>query len=171
AAFGLATLQALTLCLDDKLGQESPSLSKLAATLEAVRMAADSLLRELPAPVEAPVADVPVAEAVTTVAKDGESAGPSLESLGHPLSVQSQALENKAGVPQNSLRDREQAYATLMAVATYLQTIEPHSPTPYLVQRAVALGQMGLPQMVKEVSASAGSLDKFFELLGIAPPN
>ncbi len=218
ASEGLATLQALGGCLDDKLGQDSPSLSKIAATLEAARMAADSLLQELPAPVEvpveAPVADVPVAEAVAAVAKDGESAGPSLESLesleslgqslgqqslqslgqslgqsleslGQPLSFQSQALENKAGVLQNSpqnkagvpqnaqnaLRSREQAYETLMAVATYLQAIEPHSPTPYLVQRAVALGQMGLPQMVKEVSASAGSLDKFFELLGIAPPN
>ncbi len=54
--------------------------------------------------------------------------------------------------------------------AGYLQTVEPHSPTPYLIRRAVQLGQMDLQEMVREVTATAGSLDKFFELLGIAPP-
>ena len=70
----------------------------------------------------------------------------------------------------NSLRDRKQAYAALVSIASYLQSVEPHSPTPYLIQRAVELGQMSLPDMIKEVNTSAGSLDRFFELLGISPP-
>jgi hypothetical protein len=41
---------------------------------------------------------------------------------------------------------------------------------PYLIQRAIELGQLSLPDMIRDVSASAGSLDKFFELLGITPP-
>jgi type VI secretion system protein ImpA len=70
----------------------------------------------------------------------------------------------------NTIQDREQAYAALMSIAIYLQRIEPHSPTPYLIQRAIELGQLSLPDMIRDVSASAGSLDKFFELLGITPP-
>ncbi len=204
AAEGLATLQALSACLDNKLGRESPSLSKLGATLEAVRMAADSLLQELPAP----VVDVPPQEATADegTAVDDTLGGPSTasgtdaDSGGHAaaaiaaraaqlaaqLAAQAaiQAATQAATTSTSAtmatasvqgatagLHNREQAYAALAAIAAYLETVEPHSPTPYMVQRAVALGQMGLPQMVKEVSASAGSLDKFFELLGIAPPN
>ncbi len=175
ASAGLATLQALGACLDDKLAQESPSLSKIAATLEALRMAADSLLQELPAPAEEPAPgeeptiDVPAADTASSTGTDSGADYPQASAM-TAASARSASVA-AGGIPAGGLRNREQAYEALAAIATYLQTVEPHSPTPYLVQRAVALGQMGLPQMVKEVSASAGSLDKFFELLGIAPPN
>ncbi len=166
ASAGLATLQALTGCLDDRLGPESPSLSKLAATLEAVRMAADSLLQELPAPVAAvvpdPGGDSYVAGADTAIVEG--NAGDSPERHASPDTASLPA-------PTTVYRNREQAYEALTAIAAYLQGIEPHSPAPFMVQRAVDLGRMSLPQMVKDVSASAGSLDKFFELLGISPQN
>lgn len=178
ASEGLATLRVLSDCLDDKLGQESPSLSKLAATLEAVRMAADSLLQELPAPiVETAPQEMPLdagaagADIDGTMTGQAAGSGTGADSSAHAAA---QAATSAAATAQGGtagFRNREQAYEALAAIAVYLQTVEPHSPTPYMVQRAVALGQMGLPQMVREVSASAGSLDKFFELLGIAPPN
>ncbi len=181
ASEGLATLQALSDCLDDKLGQESPSLSKLATTLEALRMAADSLLQELPVPV-AEVAEV--AELVQPA--DDNAAGAGADGVmaddatgadrdQHAAIALAASRAHATGTPAPAAmagwRNREQAYEALGAIASYLQSVEPHSPTPYLIRRAVQLGQMGLPQMVKEVSVSAGSLDKFFEMLGIAPPN
>ena len=181
AAEGLATLQSLSVFLDEKLGQESPSLTKLSSTLEAVRMAADSLLQELPAP----VADAPSQE----LTADAEAGNADVDSTalaqaagnaagadggGHAAAAIAARAAQTAASAQGvaaGFSNREQVYQALTAIAAYLQTVEPHSPTPYMVQRAVALGQMGLPQMVREISASAGSLDKFFELLGIAPPN
>ncbi len=172
ASAGLATLRALSDCLDGKLGQESPSLIKLGATLEAVRMAADSLLQELPAPVVEAPTEAPT-EALAGDAGDADVDGPTAEQGAVQAATPQAATRATASVQGGPtvFRNREQAYEALAAIADFLKTVEPHSPTPYLVQRAVALGQMGLPQMVKEVSASAGSLDKFFELLGIAPPN
>lgn len=175
AAEGLATLHALSDCLDGKLGQESPSLIKLGATLEAVRMAADSLLQELPAPVvEAPVEEL-APDTSGTGSAGVAGSGANADSGAHAATQVADQTTNQATASVQGrpavFSNREQAYEALAEIAAFLKTVEPHSPTPYLVQRAVALGQMGLPQMVKEVSASAGSLDKFFELLGIAPPN
>ncbi len=178
ASEGLATLHALSGCLDDKLGQESPSLSKLATTLDAVRMAADSLLQELPAPV-AEVTELvqPANESTAGAGSDDAKADHATGVVHdqHAAIALAASRANVTGTPAPAAmagwRNREQAYEALSAIASYLQSVEPHSPTPYLIRRAVQLGQMGLPQMVKEVSVSAGSLDKFFEMLGIAPPN
>lgn len=178
ASEGLATLHALSGCLDDKLGQESPSLSKLATTLDAVRMAADSLLQELPAPV-AEVTELvqPANESTAGAGSDDAKADHATGVVHdqHAAIALAASRANVAGTPAPAAmagwRNREQAYEALGAIASYLQSVEPHSPTPYLIRRAVQLGKMGLPQMVKEVSVSAGSLDKFFEMLGIAPPN
>ncbi len=178
ASEGLATLQALSDCLDDKLGQESPSLSKLATTLEALRMAADSLLQELPVPV-AEVAELvqPADDNAAGAGADGVMADDATgaDRDQHAAIALAASRAHATGTPAPAAmagwRNREQAYEALGAIASYLQSVEPHSPTPYLIRRAVQLGQMGLPQMVKEVSVSAGSLDKFFEMLGIAPPN
>ncbi|MEO0318819.1 MAG: hypothetical protein RL404_2496, partial [Pseudomonadota bacterium] len=114
AAFGLATLQALTLCLDDKLGQESPSLSKLAATLEAVRMAADSLLRELPAPVVAavpsPADDAPLAsDGAVSVDAGAAPNGTAGRSPDGQSDLAAASLPPSAG----AFRNREQAYDAL----------------------------------------------------------
>lgn len=181
AAEGLATLQSLYGFLDEKLGQESPSLIKLGATLEAVRMAADSLLQELPAPVaDAPSQELTADAEAGSANIDGKVAAQAAGNAagadggGHAAAAIAARAAQTAASAQGvaaGFSNREQAYQALTAIAAYLRTVEPHSPTPYMVQRAVALGQMGLPQMVREVSASAGSLDKFFELLGIAPPN
>ena len=161
----LATLERLSHLLDTQLSAASPSLSKLADAIASLRQAAQSLLKELPPPVET--------MQVNSGSDSDISAG---SGSTHPPSNQSDepARSTRAGADINlgttAIGDREQAYAALMSIAAYLQRIEPHSPTPYLIQRAVELGQLNLPDMIRDVSASAGSLDKFFELLGIRPP-
>lgn len=168
AAKASDTLNKLSCFLDAQLKESSPSLSKLTDAIEGLLQAAQSLLQELAASMEA-MSTLSASAVNDAAAVSGSPIG----ALSAAENSQLSALAN--GGPAftattNGPHDRKQAYAALASIAAYLQSVEPHSPTPYLIQRAVELGQMSLPDMVREVSSSAGSLDRFFELLGIAPP-
>lgn len=65
------------------------------------------------------------------------------------------------------IRSRAQAYQRLIEAADYLLRTEPHSPTPYLVKRAVAWGSMSLTDLLSEIVNSPGDLQAIFSLLGI----
>ncbi len=145
-----AMLVSLSALLDDRLAQDAPSLSRLQAMVEEIRRAADSLRQELPAPSPAQPPEPPPSAAAP--ASSPPAAAPAARSSG------------------SGFEHREHAYQVLAAAAAYLESIEPHSPTPYLVRRAVELGQLSLPDMLRQVTADAGSLDKFFSLLGISAP-
>lgn len=147
-----ATLASLSALLDDRLAQDAPSLSRLQAMVEAIRMAADSLRQELPAPAPA----LPPEPAPAAAPAPG------------PTSARTPAPTPAAPSSGSGFEHREHAYQVLAAAAAYLESIEPHSPTPYLVRRAVELGQLSLPDMLQQVTADAGSLDKFFSLLGMS---
>jgi type VI secretion system protein ImpA len=46
---------------------------------------------------------------------------------------------------------RADLYARLEEIAQTLATLEPHSPVPYMIQRAVALGKLPFPEMMKKL--------------------
>ena len=50
-----------------------------------------------------------------------------------------------------SIRNRSEAYRMLSEAADYLLIHEPHSPTPYLVKRAVSWGHMTLTELLEEL--------------------
>lgn len=62
---------------------------------------------------------------------------------------------------------RHQAYAMLSDIADYLAATEPHSPTPYLLRRAVAWGNMPLHELLAELSQGRNDLATVFSMLGI----
>ena len=64
---------------------------------------------------------------------------------------------------------RAEAYQLLELAAAYLMREEPHSPTPYLVNRAVAWGRMPLPQLMQEVLREDGDLNRYFSMIGVRP--
>lgn len=66
-----------------------------------------------------------------------------------------------------AITSREDAYRMLEAVAAYLEKAEPHSPTPYLVKRAVSWGRMSLADLMQEVVREEGDIARYFSLLGI----
>ena len=68
------------------------------------------------------------------------------------------------------INNREDAYRMLEAVADYLQRTEPHSPTPYLVKRAVSWGRMSLADLMQEIVREEGDIARYFSLLGIKEP-
>lgn len=60
---------------------------------------------------------------------------------------------------------RQEAYTLLQAAANYLQATEPHSPTSYLVRRAVAWGEMSLTELLSELSRDSNQIESVFSLL------
>jgi type VI secretion system protein ImpA len=79
-----------------------------------------------------------------------------------PAEEEGEALH--AGAP---IRSRSEAYRRLTEAADYLQRTEPHSPTPYLVRRAVAWGGMSLGELLQELVQSDSDLNAIYTLLGM----
>jgi type VI secretion system protein ImpA len=71
-------------------------------------------------------------------------------------------LEPSFGGP---IRSRADAYRRLSEAADYLLRAEPHSPTPYLVKRAVEWGNMSLPELLQQIVRNEGELTEIDRLL------
>jgi hypothetical protein len=50
-----------------------------------------------------------------------------------------------------------------------LEELEPHSPIPYLVRRAVELGEMRFPDLAKQLIRSPDLLTELYREFGIHP--
>ena len=58
----------------------------------------------------------------------------------------------------------------LSEAADYLLMHEPHSPTPYLVKRAVSWGNMTLNELLQELVNEEHDLRQIYKLLGMQLP-
>lgn len=63
------------------------------------------------------------------------------------------------------IRSRAEAYRRLSEVAEYLLRTEPHSPTPYLLKRAVAWGSMSLSELLPQIIRNESELQELDKLL------
>jgi type VI secretion system ImpA family protein len=66
------------------------------------------------------------------------------------------------------IRSRAEAYQRLSEAADYLLRTEPHSPTPYLVKRAVAWGSMSLFELYRQIVRNEGEMEEINRLLRLA---
>jgi len=149
---------ALARGLDERLALEAPSLGKVADALRKLQRACVSLLdgrdpRAANTPAPASPAAAPIDE------EPAMSAAPAMP-----------AAAQDAPMPTGPIASRQEAYRMLEAAAAYLQRTEPHSPTPYLVKRAVTWGQMSLADLMQEILREEGDLTRYFSLLGLNPP-
>jgi type VI secretion system protein ImpA len=69
--------------------------------------------------------------------------------------------------PARAVTSRAEAYRQLSQAAAILQQLEPHSPIPYLVQRAVQLGGLSFPQLIKELVRDSNIIKELNRELGI----
>lgn len=67
----------------------------------------------------------------------------------------------------HAIESREQAYGILGEVADYLERIEPHSPTPYLIRRAIIWGGMSLPQVFADTLTNGNDLSLLLDVLNV----
>jgi type VI secretion system protein ImpA len=70
-------------------------------------------------------------------------------------------------VPATAIRTRAEAYRLLEQAADFLQRTEPHSPTPYLLRRAVSWGRMSFDQLLPELVRSNSELSEIVRLLQV----
>lgn len=152
-----ARWDALARLLDDKMRTNPPSVARVGEMLRRMERAVTSLI-DGRAPVQ-PLASDPV-QAPTSSNQEQTMDAAAPHQQDQPASP---------GVPLHSgpITSREDAYRMLEAVAAYLEKAEPHSPTPYLVKRAVTWGRMSLADLMQEVVREEGDITRYFSLLGI----
>lgn len=143
--------------LKDRLGVQSPSLAKMTRELEVLERVLQQVLA---------AAEMPQTQQAASPEKE-----PSMADLRNPAAAEPRTaagLTEEVSPPTVHTRSwatREQAYATLEAVADFLARTEPHSPTPYLIRRAVNWGRMSLPELMAEIQREEGDLNKLVSLL------
>lgn len=64
-------------------------------------------------------------------------------------------------------QSREDAYRQLTLIADYLARYEPHSPVPYLIQRALDWGRKPLPVLLRELTSGEGDGQRLLTFLGM----
>lgn len=148
---GLDYLHSVVGLLEERLGPEAPRLAKLRAALEGAQRV---LVQLQPEQEEHPMEPEQAVAEESTVAP---------RAMAQPVAAAAAALA-VAGV---NWRNRDDAYATLEALADYLSQLEPHSPTPFLLRRAVSWGRMPLPEVIAEIIREEGDLNRLVNVLGI----
>lgn len=112
-----------------------------------------------------------------------QASAPSFSALEQKIKTCQQALgcappEQPSSVPQTTapmpvstvaFSSREEAYQMLRQVADYLQRSEPHSPVPYLLQRACTWGHTPLPELLNELICGDEAARRLWRQLGVLP--
>lgn len=126
----LTELDRLIEVLNSRLDQVAPGMTEVRGALKQCETLAKQVLqRKGPAPVTAPP---PSEEQETEEQQTSDTNG----------DVQ------QAAAPARRATTREDLYRQLAATAAQLQVMEPHSPIPILIQRAVELGSLPFPQLM-----------------------
>jgi type VI secretion system protein ImpA len=134
--------------VDGKAGKEAPGLPRFRAVGESIGAFLDSLLDLRNEPAEDPE----------------EASPPEIEDEFNG----DEHHEAASILPMPSrIRDRADAYYLLAEAADFLARTEPHSPTPYLIRRAISWGAMSLDELLPELVRNSAELTEIFRLLQI----
>ncbi|NWD71832.1 type VI secretion system protein TssA [Pseudomonas gingeri] len=152
-----ARLQLLNACsqsverLNDwgnrQLGDEAPSFAALQNILDLHVQALREFIAMHPEPLPVFVPDILPAEPATT----------------------EEPVLTTAALPLSAPESRQAAYRQLKVISDYLKRVEPHSPVPYLINRAVDWGNMELPELLGELIKADPDIQRIWRLLGVLP--
>ncbi|TWT82320.1 hypothetical protein CA13_37820 [Planctomycetes bacterium CA13] len=83
--------------------------------------------------------------------------------------VQSGASTGGAGADpvKKQVANREDAFRMLLQASEFFRKTEPHSPVGYMLQKAVRIGRMELPDLLQEMITDEEVLTRFAERTGI----
>jgi type VI secretion system protein ImpA len=161
-ALALTEWKALDALVDERLNKEAPSLSRVTETLNLIDRAITSLLSNRQN------APLPKAHSPSENAMQTDQPVEATETADEaPTTAQLSDEFVDPRLATGPIRSRADAYRQLEGIANFLQSIEPHSPTPYLVRRAVSWGRMPLPELMQEVLREEGDLNRLFTVLGL----
>lgn len=139
---GLAAIAAFEHRLREQLGPETPSLGRLEEFLSRI----EALLRG-------------------ELARRGPAALPMVEDMSFDEQTGEEGEEGEPHAADALFGERERAYQVLAQIGEYLLQVEPHSPVPYLIRRAVAWGGLNAAELYREVFQKGGGRIDIFELL------
>lgn len=69
------------------------------------------------------------------------------------------------------IRSRDDAYVRLAEISEFLRKLEPHSPVPYLLQRAIAWGRLNFSELLPELLRDQAALQEIGDLLRLNESN
>ena len=176
----LGEWRSLNHLIDDRLHDDGPNLSRVSDVLARLGRATTSLLGEHALPktqqpqqarlggMQEKFGHLPTAEFANA---DGFASAEHEGPLGFGALAGDSQREGQQGRHAPALpariESRAHAYQLIEIVARYLEENEPHSPTPYLLKRAVSWGQMPLANLMREIVRTEGDLTRYLALLGL----
>ncbi len=81
-------------------------------------------------------------------------------------------MSGDMNMPTDAPKSREEAYEQLAKIAAFLEYHEPHSPTPYLIRRAIGWGGMTYGQLLADLfQTSGGNINQIMAILGLDQPS
>lgn len=150
----------------------APWFAKIAAETAGALAALDELDAELAArcgaaapsftPLRSPLAAIQ-AFALRVLEERGES-----DLMAPAAGREESPMDGEEQAPAaDTISSRAEAYRRLNQAADFLLRTEPHSPVPYLVQRAVSWGNLSLAELLQELLQKNADLPTVYALLGI----
>jgi type VI secretion system protein ImpA len=147
-----ASIQRLDAFCTPRLGAEAPSFARLIETIVQAGLVLTECLSMHPN------SDIPSARPAG--GNDDVPASPNATTR-----TDDRAPPAVPGVPQS----RDDAYRQLASIAEYLARYEPHSPVPYLIQRALEWGRKPLPVLLRELTSGDVDGQRLWTFLGLLP--
>jgi type VI secretion system protein ImpA len=144
----IITIDSFSRLLDEKCGEEAPSLNNFKTLLLEIR--------------ETLTAQVQPRNIMTMPASDNEHVTETLVS-------DPNMSNNGNGSDDNnpSANSRENAYRQLAEAAEFLMKDDPHSPSPYLVFKAIDWGKLNTAELYQELFVEYQGQLNIFEMLGL----
>ena len=165
----------LAALVDARLGDDAPSFQAPTQMLMRLARAAASLIgeRAVPLPPEPHASEAEAIEALdgaldAVYREQAELAAAPVAHAGALPHVDTTA--RKGALPPSIaglITDRSHAYRLLTEVAQYLRTQEPHSPTSYLLDRAISWESMTPADLMRDIVQPDGSVERYFLMLGL----
>jgi type VI secretion system protein ImpA len=138
--------------LNERMGETAPAMLGLRRAFEDCQLLAQQILQ------------LNVSATPTEVALDAEPASAGATGV-------MPATEPGSPAASRHAITRAQIYTQLAEAANMLRRLEPHSPIPYLLERAVTLGALSFPDLMKELVRDANVLAAMSRELGIKEPS
>jgi type VI secretion system ImpA family protein len=147
-------LQTLKGLLDERFAAVAPSTVSVAEALSGCKNRLASILKKRGVSAASPE------EANGSAEENAESAA----AAGNPTGIAAAGQGGRAG-PINS---RDDALSRLREVADFFRRTEPHSPVPFLIQRAINWSRMSFDQLILELVKDENSRLAINSTLGIS---
>lgn len=133
----IEALLGLQLTLEQQMPGDAPRQNKLHNTLQAIEDVLHQCLTQHPKY---------IAPAEPLIQNDH-------------IDAENNDISNSNEFPMQEL-NRENAYRKLVDIAHFLSGIEPHSPVPYLIWRAISWGRMPFDELMNELIKNNGEMQK-----------